>query len=112
MGSPLLVAFSDVFMTKREANNVVIPSKPVFHCRRVDDVYNQRKKIRDFLFDGLNSYHLHIQVSIVKSKWFSDTKLARINGVFKFNVYQKTSKLLMLWAFYFYCLYKFINSSY
>ena len=55
MGSPLLVAFSDVFMTKMEANNVVIPPKPVFHCRLVDDVYNQRKKIRDFLFDGLNS---------------------------------------------------------
>ena len=39
MGGPLSVTFSDIYMVKME-NDVVIPSKPVFYCRFVDDIYS------------------------------------------------------------------------
>ena len=38
MGGPLPVTFSDIYMVKIE-NDVVIPSKPIFYCRFVDDIY-------------------------------------------------------------------------
>ena len=42
-------------------NDVVIPSKPIFYCRYVDDIYNRRKKnIEDSLFKALNSCHKKI----------------------------------------------------
>ena len=39
-------------------NDIVIPTKPVFNRRYVDDIYNKRKvNIEDSLFKALNSYH-------------------------------------------------------
>ena len=37
MGGPLSVTFSDIYMIKTE-NDAVIPSKPIFHHRFVDDI--------------------------------------------------------------------------
>ena len=45
MGGPLSVTFSDIFMIKME-NDIVIPTKPIFYCRYVDDIYNRRKILR------------------------------------------------------------------
>ena len=41
MGGPLSVTFSDIYMVKME-NDVVIPSKPIFYRRFVDDIYSRR----------------------------------------------------------------------
>ena len=59
MGGPLSVTFSNSYMVKMK-NNVVIPFKPIFYCRFVDDIYSRRKLGDNVLFDRLNSYHPNI----------------------------------------------------
>ena len=39
MGGPLSVTVSDIFIIKME-NDIVIPKKPIFYRRFVDDIYN------------------------------------------------------------------------
>ena len=56
MGGPLSVTFSDIYMVKME-NDVVIPSKPIFYHRFVDDIYSRHKLGDNVLFDPLNCYH-------------------------------------------------------
>ena len=56
MGGPLSVTFSDFYMVKME-NDVVMPSKPIFYHRFVDDIYSRRKLGDNVLFDPLNRYH-------------------------------------------------------
>ena len=49
MGGPLSVTFSDIFMIKME-NDIVIPTKPIFYRRYVNEIYNRRKKnVEDYL---------------------------------------------------------------
>ena len=80
MGGPLSVTFSDINMVKME-NDVVIPSKPMFYRRSVDDIYSRWKWGDNVLFDQLNSYHPNIKLTIeVNSSKFLDTKLTNING--------------------------------
>ena len=94
MGGPLSVTFSDIYMVKME-NDVVIPSKPIFYRRFVDDIYSRRKLGDNVLFDRLNSYHPNIKLTIeVNPSKFLDTKLTNINGAYKFNVYGKTQNYL------------------
>ena len=50
IGGPLSVTFSDIYMVKME-NDVVIPSKPIFYCRFVDDIYSRLKLGDNILFD-------------------------------------------------------------
>ena len=73
---PLSVTFSDIFMIKME-NDIVIPMKPIFYCRYVDDIYTRRKKnIEDSLFKALNSYHKNIKLTIeINPIKFLDTHL-------------------------------------
>ena len=48
------VTLSDIFMIKME-NDIVIPMKPIFYRRYVDDIFNRRKRnIEDKLFKALN----------------------------------------------------------
>ena len=54
MGGPLSVTFSDIYVVKME-NDIVIPSKPIFDCIFVDDIYSGLGD--NVLFDQLNSYH-------------------------------------------------------
>ena len=75
-------------------NDVVIPSKPIFYHRFVDDIYSRQKLGDNVLFDRLNSYHPNIKLTIeVNPSKFLDTKLTNINGTYKFNVYRKNIKL-------------------
>ena len=97
MGGPLSVTFSDIYMVKME-NDVVIPSKPIFYRRFVDDIYSRQKLGDNVLFDRLNSYHPNIKLTIeVNLRKFLDTKLTNINGTYKFNVYWKNTKLPSPW---------------
>ena len=50
MGGPLSVTFSNSYMVKMK-NNVVIPFKPIFYRRFVDDIYSRRKLGGNVLFD-------------------------------------------------------------
>ena len=97
MGGPLSVTFSDIYMVKME-NDVVVPSKPIFYRRYVDDIYSRRKKGENVLFDRLNDYHPNIKLTIELNPCkFLDTKLTYINGVYKFNVNRKSTKLPTPW---------------
>ena len=86
MRGPLSVTFSDIYMVKM-VNNVVITSKPIFHCKFVDDIYSRRKLGDNVLFDRLNNYHPIIKLTIeVNPRKVLVTKLININGAYKFNV--------------------------
>ena len=55
-------------------NEIVIPTKPIFYRRYVDDIYSRRKKnIEDSLFKALNSYHknrkLTIEINPIAISW-------------------------------------------
>ena len=50
MEGPLSVTFSDIYMVTME-NNVVIPPKPVFNRRFVDDINRRRKLGDNILFE-------------------------------------------------------------
>ena len=58
MGGPLSVTFSDIYMVKME-NDVLVPSKPIFYCRFVDDEVR-----RQCFLDRLNNYHPNIKLTI------------------------------------------------
>ena len=50
MEEPLSVTFSDIYTAKME-NDVVIPSKPIFYCRFIEDIYSRQKLGDNVLFD-------------------------------------------------------------
>ena len=71
----------------------------MFYCRFVDDIYSRWKLGENALFDRLNSYHPNIKLIIdVNPSKFLDTKLTNISGTYKFNVYQKNTKLPSPWT--------------
>ena len=91
MEEPLSVTFSDIYTAKME-NDVVIPSKPIFYCRFIEDIYSRQKLGDNVLFDWLSNYHSSIKLSIeVNPSRFLDTKLTNINNVSKLYVYQKNT---------------------
>ena len=73
MRGTLSVTFSEIYMVKME-NDVVIPSKPIFYCRFVDDIYSRQKLGDNVLFDWLNSYYPNIKLTIeINPSKFLDT---------------------------------------
>ena len=93
MGGPLSFTFSHIYMVKMESD-VVIPSKSIFYCRFLDDIYSRQKLGNSILFDQLNSYHPNIKLNTeVNPSKYLDTKLTSISRTYKFNVYRKNSKL-------------------
>ena len=99
MGGPLSVTLSDIFMIKIE-NDIVIPTKPIFYRRYVDDIYNRRKKnIEDSLFKALNSYHKNIKLTIeINPIKFLDTHLHNKDGTYVTKVYRKEAKIPAHWS--------------
>ena len=80
-------------------NDVVKPSKPIFHRRFVNGIYSRRKLGDNVLFDRLNSYHPNFKLTIeVNPSNFLDTKLINVNGTYKFNVHWKNTKILSPWT--------------
>lgn len=98
MGGPLSVVFSNIFMTKLE-QQVVVPLKPLFYRRYVDDSINRRKKNKpDVLFTALNNFKpekikFTIEVSPTK---FLDTKI-KYNETIETSVYRSEYKLPNHW---------------
>ena len=99
MGGPLSVTFPEIPMIRME-NDVVIPLKPIFYRRFVDDIINLRKKyVPDELFLKLNNYHRNIKltIEIIPTKFF-DTQLVNLNGKIKTKLYRKPTKLPAPWS--------------
>ena len=49
-------------------NDVVIPTKPIFYRRFVDDIYSTWKLGDNALFDRLNNYHPNIKLTNHRSE--------------------------------------------
>ena len=94
MGGPLSVIISNIFMTKLE-KTVVMPEKPAFYKRFVDDVITRRKKNQlDELFSKLNSFHPKIKFTVeVNPQKFLDIRLILNNNNTK--VFRKPNKVLL-----------------
>ena len=78
---PVSVIFSNIFTCKMEFDSIV-PDKPIFYRRYVDDTYVRRKKNDvDKLFEELNSYHKNIKLTLeVNQTKFLNTELVREKG--------------------------------
>ena len=76
MGGTLSVILSDCFMNKMKMD-IVLPLKPKFYRRFVDDTYRRRRKNEpDGLFSKMNSYHPNINLTIeINPSKFLDTKI-------------------------------------
>ena len=61
MGGPQSVTSSDIYRVKME-NYVVIPYKPIFYRRFVDDIYSKQKFGENVLVDRLNSHRTNIRL--------------------------------------------------
>ena len=80
---------------------VVIPLKPKFYCRYLDDSYNRRNKNNqpDELFERMNKYHPNINLTVeVNPSKFLDTKIHRDNNEIKCFAYHKETKLPFHWT--------------
>ena len=99
MGGPLSVVFANIFMTKME-RDVVIPLKPIFYRRFVDDSINRRKKNEpDNLFSKLNSYHKNIKFTIeIAPRKFLDTEITYNSDEIQTSVYRSENKLPTHWS--------------
>ena len=98
MGGPLSVVFSNIFMTKLE-QKVVVPLKPLFYRRYVDDSINRRKKNKpDPLFTALNEFKPEkIKFTIeVAPKKFLDTNI-KYNDIIQTSVHRSEYKLPVHW---------------
>ena len=99
MVGPLSVTFVEIHMIRIE-NDIVIPLKPIFYRRFVDDIINRCKKnVPDELFLKLNNYHRNIKLTIeISPTKFLDKQLVNLNGKIKTKVYRKPTKLPVPWS--------------
>ena len=82
MPGPLSVTFSDIYMLKPE-NDILLPIKPRFYRRYVDDIFTKRKvNMNNILLEQSNNYHPKIKLAIeLNRNNFLDTKLICINSI-------------------------------
>ena len=76
MESPLSVTLAEIHMIRMD-NDIVIPLKPTFYRRFIDDIINRRKKN---IPDELDNYCWNIKLTIESSPTkFFDTQLVNLN---------------------------------
>ena len=99
MGGSLSVVFSDIFMCKI-GEDVVVPAKPIFYKRYVDDTYiRSRKNVNDELFQNLNCYHTNIKLTLEENpRKFLDTEIIRKNHAISTQVFTKLTKFHVHWS--------------
>ena len=73
---------------------LMVPAKPSFYKRFVDDTYIRRKKnVNDKLFLNLNSYHTNIKFTIEENpKMFLDSEIIKKNNTISTHVFTKLAK--------------------
>ena len=81
-------------------SEIVIPQKPLFYRRYVDDIHNRTKKFNhDELFEKLNNYHPKIKLTIeVSSTKFLNASFHLNNGIYDFKAYRETNKQTTHWS--------------
>ena len=73
--------------------DIVVPTKPIFYRRFVDDIYNRRKKTQDKFYHSLNNYHKNIKLTVeVSANKFLDTHSFNQNGTYITQVHKKETK--------------------
>ena len=79
--------------------DVVVPAKPIFYKRYVDDTYIRRKKnVNDELFQNLNCYHTNIKLTLEENpRKFLDTETIRKNNTISTKVFTKLKKFPVHW---------------
>ena len=79
--------------------DVVVPAKPIFYKRYVDETYIRRKKnVNDELFQNLNCYHTNIKLNLEENpRKFLDTKIIRKNNTISTQVFTKLTKFPVHW---------------
>ena len=94
MGSPFSATLTDIYMIRTEID-LVVPIRPIFYKRYVDDIYNCRQKNTvDKLCDGLSNYHPKVKRTIETSELsFLDTEIIQNNGMIETLVHRKKTKL-------------------
>ena len=99
MEGPLSVTLAEIHMIRME-NDVVIPLKPTFYRKFVDDIINRHKKnVPDELLFKLNDYHRSIKLTIeISPTKFLDTQLVNLNGKIETKVYRKLDELPVPWS--------------
>ena len=99
MGGPLSVTLSDIHMIRMETD-VVVPIRPIFYKRYVDDIYNRRQKnTRDVLYNAINNYHPKIKLTIeTNPQRFLDREITHIHGTIETRVHRKKTKLPIPWT--------------
>ena len=99
MGGPLSVTLSDIHMIQMETD-IVVPMRPIFYKRYIDDIYNRRQKnTSDVLYDALNNYHPQIKLTIeTNPQRFLDTEIIHINGTIETKIHRKKTKLPIPWT--------------
>ena len=82
-----------------EHSHEIVPIKPIFYKRYVDDTYVRKKKNDvDKLFEELNSHNENIKVTLdVNPTKFLDTELVREIGEIRMQVFSKPTKLPVHW---------------
>ena len=100
MGGPSSITLSDIYMHKME-NDIVVPTKPVFYRRFVDDTYNRRKKnTDDKSYHSINKYHKKIKIGQSEDSptKFLDTHLFNQDGTYITQVHRKETKTYTYWS--------------
>ena len=94
MGSPFSATLTDIYMIRTEID-LVVPIRPIFYKRHVDDIYNCRQKNTvDKLCNGLSDYHPKVKRIIETSELsFLDTEIIQNNGMIETLVHRKRTKL-------------------
>ena len=97
LGGTLSVILSDCFINKIE-RDIVLPLKPRFYRRFVDETYRRREKNEpDELFSKMNSYHPNINLTIeINPSKFLDTKILRNKIEIKCFSHHKDNKLFSI----------------
>ena len=99
MGCPVSFVFSDILMCKMK-EDVVVPTKPIFYKRYVNDTYiRRRKNVNDELFQNLNCYYTNIKLTLEENpRKFLDTEIIRKNNTTSIQVFTKLTKFPVHWS--------------
>ena len=79
--------------------HAVVPAKPMFYKRYIDDTYSRRKENDVDKLQKLNSYNENINLTLeVNPTKFLDTELVKENGEITTQVFSKSTKLTVHWS--------------
>ena len=98
-GWSCVCCFSDIFMCNME-KDVLVPAKPIFYKRHVDETYIHRSKnVNHDLFQNLNSYHTNIKLNLGENpRKFLGTEIIRKNSTISTQVFTKLTKFPVHWG--------------